>query len=45
MAKDKQEVGAAYKALIGYNPFEDDANITVEEVVDTLIEYLKERFG
>ena len=45
MTKDQQEVGAAYKALIGYNPFEEDPNIKVEEVVDTLIEYLRERFG
>jgi hypothetical protein len=36
MTPDKETVRAAYIAEIGYDPFEDDANVTVEEAWEIL---------
>jgi hypothetical protein len=38
MTPDKETVRAAYIAEIGYDPFEDDANVTVEEAWVILLE-------
>lgn len=36
----RDALGALYAELIGYNPFEDDASISVDEVRGILAEYL-----
>jgi hypothetical protein len=38
MTPNKETVRAAYIAEIGYDPFEDDANVTVEEAWVILLE-------
>jgi hypothetical protein len=38
MAPDKETVRAAYIAEIGYDPFEDDATVTVDEAWEIVCE-------
>jgi hypothetical protein len=38
----KAALAADYIATVGYNPFEDDATITTDEVAQTLVEYRAE---
>lgn len=38
----KAALGALYAEWIGYNPFEDDPQIEIAEVADTLASYVKE---
>lgn len=35
----RDELGAEYLDLIGYNPFEDDPTLTTDEVAEILLEY------
>ncbi len=39
MAIDKETVRAEYIALIGYDPFEDDPSMTVDEVREIIADY------
>lgn len=35
----KEQLGEAYKQIVGYNPFEDDADISKEEVIELMKGY------
>ena len=45
LEQQKQQLAAEYVDMIGYDPFEDDPAITVDEVRDTLREYHDARSG
>lgn len=38
----RDELGAEYVELIGYNPFEDDPTLTTDEVAQILVEYKRD---
>lgn len=35
----KEQLGEAYKEVVGYNPFEDDKTISIEEVIELMEGY------
>lgn len=39
MANDKETLRREYIALIGYDPFEDDPSVTVDEVREIIADY------
>lgn len=41
----KEELGKAYEEIVGYNPFADNKNLTVDEVSKWMNEYDKDTKG
>lgn len=41
----EEELGKAYKEIVGYNPFQDNEVITIQEVSDLMNDYDKEVHG